>query len=143
MPLRSGKNAVRVSPSISAICFALLPKCPVCLALLLAPLGISFPTGRTAFALTGWLLLTVPIGFLCVSERGKLRAGPLPLGAAGALLMGIGRFSVDSAVLLAVGGALIVIAFLWAARSSPSPSQEPCGGQLHQLRQETPKWLTL
>ncbi len=135
MPLRSGKDAVRVSPSISAIFFALLPKCPVCLALLLAPLGISFPASRTVFAITGWLLLTVPIGFLCVSERSKTRAGPLPLGAVGALLMGIGRFWIGDPVLVAAGSALIVVAFLWAARSSRPGSHERCSGELnHQLR---------
>jgi hypothetical protein len=73
MPVRLTRDALLISPSISAVFFALLPKCPVCVALLLAPLGVSFPRQSILPVIMGWLLLAIPVAALSI--RAKDSAG--------------------------------------------------------------------
>jgi hypothetical protein len=111
----SRHQALTIMPSVSTLLFACLPKCPLCLALLLAPLGVSLPHQSALLTATGAMLLVIPLGALYFIDRRKGGTGALWIGVIGVLLMGAGRFWAGSAVLVVVGSALMVAAFAWAA----------------------------
>jgi hypothetical protein len=91
----------------------------MCFAILLAPLGISFPATGTLFVLCGWLLLAVPVFFLYMIAKGRGRMWPFFTGFGGALSMGFGRFAVTNNLLIVCGSGILVVAFLWATFQSP------------------------
>lgn len=136
MSIGSGKEALSITPSLSAVFFACLPKCPLCLAFLLAPLGISLPHQSALLTASSCLLLVVPVGVLWWSECRRGRTGALWIGAIGVLLMAAGRFWAGDTVLVIVGAALMVAAFVWSARSACSHPH--CSHSFDTLRQETP-----
>lgn len=132
------KHGLRMSPSISAVFFTLLPKCPMCFAILLAPLGISLPASGTLFVLGGWLLLAVPVFILYLMAKGKGRMGPLLIGACGAFFMGFGRFAASSNLLMVGGAGVLVVGFLWATFQS-SCELTQCGEvAAHSPKRELP-----
>ncbi len=136
MLIDSGKQAISIAPSLSAVIFACLPKCPLCLVLLLAPFGISLPHQSVLLVAIGWLLLAMPLTVLCWMNRRNGRTGALLVGVIAVLLMGAGRFWAGNILLVLAGAALMITAFLWATRSSASHPH--CSFASDPLRQETP-----
>ena len=102
---------------LPAVGLALLPKCPICWAALMAATGVA---GLSAVPYQPWLLPA--LGVLLVASlvlfwiRGAGRSrGPFWLGAAGAVLTLAGRFLLTSEPVALAGVALIGAAAVWSA----------------------------
>jgi hypothetical protein len=102
-----------------------MPKCPACLVLLLAPLGIKVPGSKWFLAYAVLMAAALPLAFFVA--RSCRRCGMRPLitaltgmAATGMAAMTIGRvFVSDGAVNLAVSAAGVLMVFgaiLWAGR---------------------------
>jgi hypothetical protein len=140
------KNALHFVPSLSSsLAFALLPKCPMCLALLLAPLGITLSRSSPILTLAGLLLLLVPIALLAVPayRKSSVRLALVPV--IGVLLMAIGRFAFDNSLVIAMGAILIIGTVIVAlTKRSPACAQGHCSQEFSKTQQEKAqiKWLT-
>jgi hypothetical protein len=107
-----------ISSSFSSLIFACLPKCPACLVLLLAPLGIKVP-GSTGFLVYAILMLAgIPLAFFWTPACRKCGIRPLLLALTGLAIMTIGRIAAESLAVMAAGAIAMFGAALWAARPS-------------------------
>jgi hypothetical protein len=109
-----------ISSSFSALILAFLPKCPFCLVLLLAPLGIKVPGSGSYLVWAFLMLAAIPVAFFWSApcHRGGVR--PLLFGLTGLGILTAGRF-IGSAIagadiaIMAAGAALMVGAALWSS----------------------------
>jgi hypothetical protein len=107
-----------VSSSVSSLILALMPKCPFCLVLLLAPLGIKVPGSLWFLAYVIVLLAGIPLAFLWAPACRRSGNRPLFLAFGGLAIMTIGRIAADSTIIVTVGVVAMFCAALWAARLS-------------------------
>ena len=108
-----------LSSSLSSVIFAVLPKCPACLVLLLAPIGIRLPYSSWFLAYALLMLAGIPLVFFLTPVcRRSCGMRPLFLALAGLLVMTVGRVSLDSNILVAVGAMALVGSSFWTARSA-------------------------
>ena len=107
-----------LSSSLSSLIFAFMPKCPACLVLLLAPLGIKVPGSRWFPAYAIVMLAGIPLAFFGTPACRKCGTRPLFLALGGLAIMTIGRIAVDSLAVTAVGAMALFGASLWTARLS-------------------------
>lgn len=119
---RSAPTYSFLSSSLSSLIFAFLPKCPACLVLLLAPLGIKAPGSRWFLAYVMVMLAGIPLAFFLTPACRRCGYKPLLLALAGLAIMTIGRIELDSLVLTMVGAAVMFAAAFWMARKSFSAS---------------------
>lgn len=130
------KNVAQWFSSVGGVLAVLAPKglCPVCVAAsggLLGSVGLGFLAVETNIR---WILVaTLSLGIfgLVMSARRHRRWLPVALGAAGAVLAILGRFSVLNVVLY--GGMVLLMAAmaadLWARKRAP-----PASAPLVQIR---------
>ena len=117
-----------ISSSFSSLIFACLPKCPACLVLLLAPLGIKVP-GSNAFLVYAILMLAgIPLAFFWTPACRKCGMRPLLLALAGLAIMTIGRIAAGSLAVMAAGAIAMFGAALWAARLSMGAARTNAAG---------------
>jgi hypothetical protein len=109
-----------VSSSVSSLIFAFLPKCPACLVILLAPLGIKVPGSRWFLAYAVLMLAGIPLAFFRTPACRRCGTRPLFLALAGLVIMTIGRIAADSVVIMAIGALALFGAAVWTVRSSPA-----------------------
>jgi hypothetical protein len=114
-----------LSSSFSALLLAFLPKCPFCLVMLLAPLGIRVPGSSWFLIYAVVMLAVIPVAFFWSPPCRRCGIGPLAAGLGGLLIMIIGRFagpdlSGSSIALMATGAMLMLAAAVWTARLSRS-----------------------
>ena len=120
----------RLLPSLPAIAAALLPKltCPLCwpaYTAVLGSLGIGF-VDYTPFVLPLTAsFLAVALASLGCMARKRGNAKPFLLGAAAAALVLVGKFALDSDVLMYAGLALLLLVPLLPWRKAKS---EACSG---------------
>jgi hypothetical protein len=107
-----------ISSSLSSLIFAFMPKCPACLVLLLAPLGIRVPGSRWFPAYAIAMLAAIPLAFFLTPACRKCGTRPLFLALGGLAIMTIGRLAVDSMAVTAVGAVALFGASLWTAKLS-------------------------
>jgi hypothetical protein len=107
-----------VSSSVSSLIFAVLPKCPACLVLLLAPFGIKVPGSQWFLAYAILMLAGIPLAFFLTPSCRRCGARPLLLALAGLAIMTVGRIAADSMPLMALGVLLMFGAAIWMARLS-------------------------
>jgi hypothetical protein len=106
-----------LSPSFSSLILAFLPKCPACLVLMLAPLGIKVPGSRMFLAYVCVMAAGIPLAFFATPACRRCGIRPLMLAFAGLVLMTVGRVAVDNLAIVVAGGALMFAAAIWTARS--------------------------
>ena len=119
------------SSSASAALFAALPKCPLCLVALLAPLGIRVSGTGSFLVYVAAMVLAIPLVLFWVPACRRCGVRPLLLALLGACVMMVGRFAIDSLVLTVTGAAILFASALWTSRlpatcpkeSIPSPHQ--------------------
>jgi len=98
-----------------------MPKCPACLALFLAPLGVAVPRSKWFLAYAVLLLAALPMAFLLSRTCRHCGVRPLLLALSGVALMTVGRIGFDSGVAVAAGSMVLITAVVWVARlSAPS-----------------------
>jgi hypothetical protein len=107
-----------ISSSFSSLIFAFMPKCPACLVLLLAPLGIKVPGSQLFLAWAILMLAGIPLAFLWTPACRRCGTRPLFLALGGLVVMTLGRIAADSLVIMAVGALAMFGAALWTARLS-------------------------
>lgn len=95
-----------------------MPKCPACLVLLLAPLGIKVPGSRWFLAYAIVMLAGIPLAFFLSPACRRCGVRPLFLGLGALAIMTIGRIAVDSMAMMAVGALAMFGAALWTAKLS-------------------------
>ena len=106
-----------VSSSFSALIVALLPKCPACLVLLLAPLGIKVPGSGWFLTYAILMLAAIPLAFLWSPPCRRWGIRPLITGVIGLGIMTAGRLATEaSAPIMATGAILMFSAAIWTAR---------------------------
>ncbi len=107
-----------LSSSFSSVVFAVMPKCPACLVLLLAPLGVKAPGSKLFLAWMVLMLAAVPMTLLLTPACRRSGIGPLLLALAGLATMTIGKIAVDSWLIVAAGAVAMFSAAFWTARSA-------------------------
>lgn len=107
-----------LSSSLSSLILAFLPKCPACLVLLLAPLGVKVPGSKWFLAYVILMLAGVPLAFFFTPACRRCGYKPLLLALSGLAIMTVGRVEVESAVLTITGAAVMFAAAIWMARKS-------------------------
>ncbi|RUL87941.1 hypothetical protein [Tautonia sociabilis] len=128
----SWKSTLSVLPAL-AVAFLPGVTCPACwpaYAALLSSLGVGFlPTTPYLLPLT-LAALAVPLAVLALRLRRGQGLAPLLIGVAGALLLVVGRFALQSGGLFYGGAAMLVVASAWDAwprwRRSTSSAAGPC-----------------
>ena len=105
-----------LSPSFSSLIVALLPKCPACLVLMLAPMGIKVPGSRMFLAYVCVMAAGIPLAFFATPACRRCGIRPLMLAFGGLVLMTVGRIAVDNLAIVVAGGALMFAAAIWSAR---------------------------
>lgn len=105
--------------------FAFLPKCPACLVLLLAPLGIKVPDTKWFLAYLVLMMAGIPLAFFLTPACRRCGFKPLLVALAGLSIMTIGRIGTDSAALTILGAAVMFAAAFWIARKSFVASAHP------------------
>jgi hypothetical protein len=106
--------------ALPAIVVTVLPKCPMCVMVVLGALGIGHPLHETAFAAVQGAVLLAVMALLAFRRR----RDPVPIlvGAAGALgIMAASAGPVPPGVGYA-GGLLLAAAWLAKPRGAPAPS---------------------
>lgn len=117
MTKRVWTSSIAGMPAIGA---SMLPKvvCPVCspgYAALLTSLGVGFlASARYLLPFTA-VMLTVTVASLFVDARKRRSFGPLTIGITAAALILVGKFVVDSALMMYPGVGLLVLASAWNA----------------------------
>jgi hypothetical protein len=121
-----------LSSSGSSLVFALMPKCPACLMVLLAPIGIKVPGSRWFLAYAILMLAALPLAFFLTPACRKCGARPLLLALGGLAIMTIGRVTADSVAIMVVGAMAMFGAALWTVRLSSAAGKMSCasGGLL-------------
>jgi hypothetical protein len=114
-----------LSSSLSSLIFAFLPKCPACLVLLLAPLGIKVPDTKWFLAYLALMVAGIPLAFFLTPACRRCGYKPLLLALAGLTIMTVGRIAVDSSALTVFGAAVMFAAAFWIARKSFAASARP------------------
>jgi len=115
--------------TISSAVFAVAPKCPICFLAYLGFFGVATSSASVYRAwlapiTTLWLVLT--IAMLAFQRRGKRRYGPALIGFVAALLLLIGKFVVDSQLMIFAGIIALLAAAVWRSRIQPQISAEVC-----------------
>ena len=118
-----------VSTSLSSLIFAAMPKCPACLVLLLAPLGIKVPGSQWFVVYAMVMLAGIPLAFFLTPACRRCGTRPLLLALGGLAIMTIGRISADSVAITAVGAMAMFLAALWTARLSIAAGKSRPAGQ--------------
>jgi hypothetical protein len=95
-----------------------MPKCPACLVLLLAPLGIKVPGSQWFLAYSIIMLAGIPLAFLGTPACRRCGIRPLFLALGGLAIMTIGRITLDSVLVMVVGAMAMFGAAFWIARAS-------------------------
>lgn len=96
---------------LPAIAIALLPKCPMCVMVILGALGVGHTVHETVFALLQGATLAMVVGLLALRHRGEpLR---IVLAAEGAFAVGLSSAGLMPAV-AGYAGALL-LAWTWLA----------------------------
>jgi hypothetical protein len=108
---------------LPAIGVALLPKCPLCVMLVLGSLGLAHPLHETVFALVQGATLLVVLSLLALRTRTS-RWTRLALGAAGACGVMLGSTGLAAPALGYAGAVLLAGAWLVRPRADAAPS---CG----------------
>jgi hypothetical protein len=111
-----------VSSSLSSLIFAFLPKCPACLVLLLAPLGIKVPGSKWFLAYAIVMVAGIPLAFFLTPACRKCGVRPLLLALGGLAIMTVGRIEVESLALTILGALVMFTSALWMARKSAAPA---------------------
>jgi hypothetical protein len=106
------------SSSLSSLIFAFLPKCPACLVLLLAPLGIKVPGSKWFLAYAILMVAGIPLAFFLTPACRRCGYRPLILAMTGLAIMTIGRIETESLTLTILGAAVMFAAAFWMARKS-------------------------
>jgi len=114
-----------VSSSFSSLVFAFMPKCPACLVLLLAPLGIKVPGSRWFLAYAIVMLAGIPLAFFRTPACRRCGTRPLFLALGGLAIMTIGRIAMDSVAVMAVGAMAVFGAALWTAATGKPATCAP------------------
>jgi hypothetical protein len=94
---------------VSSIALALLPKCPLCLAIYVSSfsgLGVSVAAMRWAWPVA-WIALACGVWLIGKRARRARRYGPLVCASAGALLLAL-------QLLLPVGAGLVIVGAIWS-----------------------------
>jgi hypothetical protein len=107
-----------LSSSLSSLIFAFLPKCPACLVVLLAPLGIKVPGTKWFLAYAILMLAGVPLVFFFTPACRRCGYKPLLLALAALAMMTLGRIELESVAVTIAGAAAMFAAALWMARKS-------------------------
>ncbi len=108
-----------------------MPKCPACLVLLLAPLGIKVPGSQWFLAYAMVMLAGIPLVFFLTPACRRCGTRPLLLALGGLAIMTIGRIAADSMAMMAVGAIALFGAALWTARLSITGAKARPAGQPH------------
>jgi|1186.fasta_scaffold459102_1 hypothetical protein len=107
---------------LPAIGVAVLPKCPLCVMLVLGALGVAHPLHEHAFALLQGAALVLVVALLVLRHRRAPAQIVLAVAGAGAVMLGAAGVA-PSAV--GYGGAiLLAAAWLWKPGGTADPS---CG----------------
>ncbi len=117
------------SSSASAALFAVLPKCPMCLIALLAPLGITVSGTGSFLVFLGAMLLAIPLVLFWVPACRKCGFRPLLLALLGACVMMAGRFALDSTALMVAGAVIMFASALWTARLPRAAQHMDCSAE--------------
>ena len=112
-----GNGTIRAfaSPAFSAALLAWLPKCPACLILLLAPLGIRLPASNLLLTGAAIAALIVPIALFRARVCNRCAILPSCLAVLGIGLMAAGRFTEAGPLLLFAGASCVFSASLWSS----------------------------
>jgi hypothetical protein len=106
-------------PLVPTLALIALPKCPLCAAAYLGVLG-SFG-GAWLRAAWGWPVTAALLVLALVAPAARAWRrrgyGPLVGGSAGAGVLVLGKFGIESAALVGVGAVLLAGAALWSTRS--------------------------
>jgi mercuric ion transport protein len=125
-PTRGWKRNIALVPGIAA---SLLPKvaCPACwpaYAGFLSSIGLGFLLDTAwLFPLTAVFLATA-VGALAFRAASRRGFGPALLGVVAAVLVLVGKFSLDSAAMMYFGLAVLISASLW--NSWPKKKRDGC-----------------
>lgn len=115
-PLRLASRAA----GLPAIAVALLPKCPMCVMVILGALGVGHTVHETIFALVQGATLVLVVGLLALRHRGEpLR---IVLAAEGAFAVGLSSAGLMPAVAGYAGALLLAWTWLAAPRGKPAPA---------------------
>ena len=114
------------SSSCSSLIFALMPKCPACLVLLLAPLGIKVPGSSWFLAYAILMFAAIPLAFFWTPACRRCGVRPLFVALAGLAIMTISRVAFDSLPGMALGALAMFGAALWVARLSTAAAKTHC-----------------
>ena len=104
------------SPSLSAAVLALLPKCPACLVLLLAPLGIRLPASNAIVLAAVAVAFGIPLLILRLQGCRRCAARPFCVAFLGAALIAAARFAGGGEALLFAGAVFMGGSGLWLMR---------------------------
>ena len=115
-----------LSSSVSSLIFAVMPKCPACLVLLLAPLGIKVPGSRWFLAYAIAMVAAMPLAFFLTPACRRCGIRPLLLALAGLAIMTLGRIALDSGAIMAAGAVAMFGAALWTARNASVGQSKAC-----------------
>lgn len=118
MPRTTAPAYSLFSSSLSSLIFAFLPKCPACLVLLLAPLGIKVPGSKWFLAYAILMVAGIPLAFFLTPACRRCGYRPLILAMTGLAIMTIGRIETESLTLTILGAAVMFAAAFWMARKS-------------------------
>jgi hypothetical protein len=107
---------------LPAIAVALLPKCPMCVMVILGALGVGHTAHEAVFALLQGATLAMVVGLLALRHRGEpLR---IVLAAEGAFAVGLSSAGLMPAVAGYAGALLLAWTWLAAPRGKAVPA---CG----------------
>jgi len=101
-------SSMHFSPSLSSVCFALLPKCPMCLASLATPLGITLPGSSWVFDVAALLFLAGPVGLVIILACRRAPRYLLVVLGLGPILMVTGRFLLSNSWFIEFGACLTI-----------------------------------
>lgn len=105
-----------LSSSFSSLLVALLPKCPVCLVMMLAPLGIKLPGSRWFLEYAIVMVAAIPLAFFLTPACRRCGMRPLLFALAGLAIMTVGRLAADSLILIGIGAFSMVAGAVFTVR---------------------------
>ena len=114
-----------VSSSFSSLIVAVMPKCPACLVVLLAPLGIEVPGTQLFLAYAILMLAGIPLVFFLSRRCRQCGLRPLFSALGGLAMMTVGRIFFDSVAAMIFGAILMLGAAFWMARLSVANGKCP------------------
>jgi hypothetical protein len=107
-----------VPASASTASAAMLPKCPLCLGVLLGSLGISIPLSGASLNCIGALLVCVPVALSFIPVCGTRRVGPILLSVSSGILLIAGRAAGAAYPTFTLGILGLIAASLWRVRET-------------------------